>query len=71
MLLPNWIILTHQSYFALKWVVLKASEVVCPSDLRQGLFVVGANIDRDPSSITAQSSLRGARISSFLLLGMD
>ena len=34
------------------------SEVVCPSDLRKGLFVLGEvdNIDHDPSSISAQSS---------------
>ena len=43
----------------------QASEVVCPSDLRKGLFVVGAVdiFDHDPSSIAAQSSFHGTVIS--------
>ena len=43
----------------------QASEVVCPSDLRKGLFVLGEvdNIDHDPSSFSAQSSFRGTGIS--------
>ncbi len=43
----------------------QANDVVCPSQLRQGLFVVGAvdNIDHDPSSTTSRSSFHGTGIS--------
>ena len=43
----------------------QANDIVCPSHLCKGLFIVGAmeNIDHDPSSITAQSSFRGTGIS--------
>ena len=43
----------------------QANDIVCPSHLRNGLFIVGAmdNIDHDPSSTTAQSSFRGTGIS--------
>ncbi|MES9881369.1 MAG: hypothetical protein ABW185_10860, partial [Sedimenticola sp.] len=42
-----------------------ANSVVCPSQLRTGLFVVGAmdNIDHNPSSTTALSSFHGTGIS--------
>ena len=43
----------------------QASDIVCPSHLRTGLFIVGAmdNIDHDPSSTTAQSSFHRTGIS--------
>ena len=41
--------------------------VVCPSQMRRGLFTVGAldNIDHNPSSTTAQGSFHGTGISLF------
>ena len=42
----------------------QANDVVCPSQLWQGLFVVGAvDIDHDPSSTTSRSSFHGMGIS--------
>ncbi len=44
----------------------QANDIVCPSHLRKGLFVVGGamdNIDHDPSSTVAQSSFHGTGIS--------
>ncbi len=43
----------------------QANDIVCPSHLRKGLFVVVAmdNIDHDPSSTTAPSSSHGTGIS--------
>lgn len=43
----------------------KADGVVCPSNLRKGLFTVGAldNLDYNPSSMTAQGSFHGTSIS--------
>ena len=39
--------------------------VVCPSNMRKGLFTAGAmdNIDHNPSSTTAESSFHGTGIS--------
>ena len=39
--------------------------IVCPSNLRKGIFTVGAldNIDHNPSSTTAEGSLHGTGIS--------
>ncbi len=41
--------------------------VVCPSQLRHGLFTVGAldNLDHNPSSTTAKDSFHGTGISLF------
>ena len=42
-----------------------ADGIVCPSNLRKGIFTVGAldNIDHNPSSTTAEGSLHGTGIS--------
>ena len=42
-----------------------ADGTVCPSNLRKGIFTVGAldNIDHNPSSTTAEGSLHGTGIS--------
>ena len=42
-----------------------ADGIVCPSNLRKGIFAVGAldNIDHNPSSTTAEGSLHGTGIS--------
>ena len=41
--------------------------IVCPANLRKGLFTVGAldNIDHNPSSTTAHSSFHGTAMSAF------
>ena len=43
----------------------KLEGIVCPHNLRKGLFTIGAldNIDHNPSSISAQGSLHGMAIS--------
>ncbi len=43
--------------------------IVCPPNLRKGLFTAGAldNLDHNPSSITAQGSFHGTAISIFQL----
>lgn len=45
----------------------KADNIVCPSNLRHGLYTVGAldNIDHNPSSTTSQGSFHGTGISVF------
>ena len=45
----------------------RADNIVCPSNLRHGLYTVGAldNIDHNPSSTTSQGSFHGTGISVF------
>lgn len=45
----------------------KHEDLVCPANLRKGLFTVGAldNIDHNPSATTAQGSFHGTAISIF------
>ena len=49
------------------FVILQLPRVVCPLQLRRGVFTTSAvdNIDHNPSSTSAQGSLHGTGISIF------